>query len=835
MYSAGKGVARGIACACAGLGESLAHAFWVLAHEACAFGTGTQKVSHHCPTHQGKGKLQALASELKSSFTEAMQELSRIQHGEYALEEKVQSCRVQWRKNCYFFQKEELNDAKSMIEEISAKQEEMQQKIEQLQQEKRKESRKLKVKRIQKEEHGSQTVPTPLQGSPFRALKLPEPVLINEDFVKLLHNATYEKGIVLLAYISCSIITLGESNMRGEWISVTSTNLDREENFTVSSSGNAPSKGQASSTIWKQAKDSKERNDEHILKNLSDRQRDVAPSNSSVENLMWDSSVAAKRQNIALDLLESERKYVVSLSLILKVKSTLQGTEVKRNTKESFFPNSLRYLVQQHVELLHALQERVLSWPQQGILGDIFLRLTNDENSFLDYYIAYLRDLPEYISLIHVVILKKEETKSDLYLFFFHIVQRIPEYLLHLQNILKYTEQEHPDYYLLLVCVQRLRVFISHYSLLFQCNEDLLIQKRKKLREVSLISSFIKLYKGLATQCPSSGQAASPTPSATSFHNSGIHSEETVHLFPSASVSGTTAMHLMSHIKKGQQEMANIPGKPCEWEADGRKHGRPESALIPSQFNEEDLKALAASLQPVPDTEFNAASSDMKENLEKPHKATVELLQDSRSFTPDFEDFEYQGNTYSIPGLYEKEPLAILQTCSPASSESSIDICFLRPVNFTKEPEKAQRTLQLLPKSSDLEHIGSSTSKREAFRSKGKQLSQSLKEFPRSGSEGISTRLYSTRSSSGSRLSNLPERGFQPHEASATSRSSHWNYFPPQRGVGEKQSFVEDMHLEDIRFSCRDDNEQTSFSSHPPRQEQKRSFRSSFRKLFKKK
>lgn len=50
------------------------------------------------------------------------------------------------------------------------------------------------LRRIQKEEHGSQTVPTPLQGSPFRSLNLPEPVLINEDFVKLLHNATYEKG-----------------------------------------------------------------------------------------------------------------------------------------------------------------------------------------------------------------------------------------------------------------------------------------------------------------------------------------------------------------------------------------------------------------------------------------------------------------------------------------------------------------------------------------------------------------------------------------------------------------------------------------------------------------
>lgn len=37
--------------------------------------------------------MQALASELKTGFTEAMQELSRIQHGEYALEEKVKSCK----------------------------------------------------------------------------------------------------------------------------------------------------------------------------------------------------------------------------------------------------------------------------------------------------------------------------------------------------------------------------------------------------------------------------------------------------------------------------------------------------------------------------------------------------------------------------------------------------------------------------------------------------------------------------------------------------------------------------------------------------------------------
>lgn len=49
-------------------------------------------------------------------------------------------------------------------------------------------------RRAQKDDHSSQTVPTPLQGSPFRSINLPEPVMINEDFTSLLHNVTYEKG-----------------------------------------------------------------------------------------------------------------------------------------------------------------------------------------------------------------------------------------------------------------------------------------------------------------------------------------------------------------------------------------------------------------------------------------------------------------------------------------------------------------------------------------------------------------------------------------------------------------------------------------------------------------
>uniref|UniRef100_A0A8C0FDI0 Rho guanine nucleotide exchange factor 33 n=1 Tax=Bubo bubo TaxID=30461 RepID=A0A8C0FDI0_BUBBB len=769
---------------------------------------------------QGEGEgLNPPSSELKAGFTEAMQELSRIQHGEYALEEKVKSCRcameekVAEMKNSLNTFKEELSDAKSMIEEISAKQEEMQQKIEQLQQEKRRESRKVKAKRAQKDDHGSQTVPTPLQGSPFRSINLPEPVLINEDFT--MQCLPQEK----------------KSRKR-----LPGATIETDDSLKPSLTTEGQSKVHLPSTVWKQPKDTKDWGDEYISKEQPERGKDIGQSRySSADNIICEPSLAAKRQNIALELLESERKYVINLSLILKIKATLQGPDAKRSTKErSFFPNSLRYLVQQHVDLLHALQERVLSWPRQGILGDIFLKLTNDENNFLDYYVAYLRDLPECISLIHVVILKEveEEIKSDLYILFFHIVQRIPEYLIHLQNVLKFTEQEHPDYYLLLVCVQRLRVFISHYSLLFQCNEDLLIQKRKKLKK----SSLVKLYKGLTSQCTS--QEVSPTPSATSIRDGGIHSEETIQSFPPAPSSGTTTPHLMPQLKKPQPTvMENIQAvKPPDWEMESRKHERPENILASSQLTEQELKALTAPLQSIPEMEYEAPPADAVGNTERAIRTSVELLQDARNFAPSYEEFDYPGEVFTLPGPYEDDAfqnLTLFENCSPASSESSLDICFLRPVNFTSEPERTDHALQPLPKSCT--PVSSSSYKREMFHSKGKQLSRSLKELPRNA-EGVSTRLYSTRSSSGSRLQQKQERNVQPHMISASSRSSQRSYFPPQRGAGEKQSFLEELHAEDnTRFCQKDDNEQTSFSDHNPRHEPKGGFRSSFRKLFKKK
>ncbi|KAM3930557.1 rho guanine nucleotide exchange factor 33 isoform 2-T2 [Leptodactylus fuscus] len=780
-------------------------------------------------------QLQILASELKTGFTEAMQELSRIQHGEYALEEKVKSCRctmeekVTELKNSLNNLKEEVNTAMAMIHAIIAKQEEMQQKIEQLQQEKRRESRKVKNK-IQKEEHTVQTQSA--QNSNFQNSNHSESMMVNYHS-NLVQPSPYEK-----APAARTVSAGSESNMTVTNTATRTTHEETDESFKSSMTIEGQSRMYMPSLIWRQPKDGREW-EEESPKEQTDRPRELVQSRvAPVENSLSEASVFARRQTAAKDLLESERKYVLNLSHILKIRATLQGSDIKRTTKErSFFPSSLRYLIQHHLDLLHVLQERVVKWSRQGILGDIFLKLTNDENNFLDYYVAYLKDLPESISVIHIVVLKEaeEDLKSDLYILLFHVVQRIPEYLILLQNILKFTEQDHPDYYLLLVCVQRLRVFISHYSVLFQYNEDLLIQKRKKLKK----SSLIKLYKGLASQSTVTGQE--PPPNLTNSANikeNVAQSDETLQPYNTTSGSSSSVMHLVPHAKKSRQTPVETiqPLKASDWETEGKKHERSENITGPLSFIGSDQEANSLPLQSIPEMEYESNSVDTMLDVERSMRTSSNILPDG-NFARNYEEFEYGGEIIGISTPYEEESFpnrTLYESCSAGSSESSLDICFLRPINFTLESNRTDRSHQPLARSC-MSPVSNSSYRHEGIHAKNKPLSRSLKEFPRSH-ETVTTRLYSTRSTHANRMQFKQDRSTQAHGLSASARSSHRPFYIPPRPHVESRSLLEDIHMDgNARFYHKDETEQTSFSDHHPRSDQKGGFRSSFRKLFKKK
>ncbi|XP_056423439.1 rho guanine nucleotide exchange factor 33 isoform X3 [Hyla sarda] len=777
-------------------------------------------------------QLQILASELKTGFTEAMQELSRIQHGEYALEEKVKSCRctmeekVTELKNSLNNLKEEVNTAMAMIHAIIAKQEEMQQKIEQLQQEKRRESRKVKNKRIQKEEHAGQTQSA--QNSTFQNSNHSEPLMVNFHN-NLVQPSPYEKAP------ACRSVSAGsESNVTVTNTATRTTHEETDESFKSSVTIEGQSRMYMPSLVWRQPKDGRDW-EEDGPKEQTDGPRELVHSRAApVENTLIEPSIFARRQTAAKDLLESERKYVLNLSHMLKIRASLQGSDIKKTAKER---SSLRYLIQHHLDLLHVLQERVIKWSRQGILGDIFLKLTNDENNFLDYYVAYLKDLPESISVIHIVVLKEaeEDLKSDLYILLFHVVQRIPEYLILLQNILKYTEQEHPDYYLLLVCVQRLRVFISHYSVLFQYNEDLLIQKRKKLKK----SSLIKLYKGLASQCTVSGQEAPPSlTNSMNIKENAAQPDETLQPYTTTSGSSSSVMHLVPHVKKSRQTPVETiqPLKASDWEAEEKRNERSENITAPLSFIRSEQEANSLPLQSIPEMEYESNSVDAMLDVERSMRTSSNILPDS-NFAHNYEEFEYGGEIIGISTPYEEETFpnrTLYESCSAGSSESSLDICFLRPINFTLESNRTDHSRQPMARSC-MSPVSNSSYRHDGIHAKNKPLSRSLKEFPRS-QETVTTRLYSTRSTHANRMQFKQDRGTQSHGLSASVRSTHRPFYIAQRPQVESRSLLEDIHMErNARFYHKDETEQTSFSDHHPRSDQKGGFRSSFRKLFKKK
>ncbi|RXN01311.1 hypothetical protein EOD39_7222, partial [Acipenser ruthenus] len=123
------------------------------------------------------------------------------------------------------------------------------------------------------------------------------------------------------------------------------------------------------------------------------------------------------------------------------------------------FFSSLQFLIQQHLDLLRILQDRVLKCQWQGIMGDIFMKLTSKEG-----------EAPG------------DEHQPSLHSLLLQPVRRVPEYLSLLQNLLKHTDPEHPDYHLLLICIQQLQSFLCQSSHLLQHNEALLTQDMKDLK-----------------------------------------------------------------------------------------------------------------------------------------------------------------------------------------------------------------------------------------------------------------------------------------------------------------------------------------------------------------
>ncbi|XP_024284432.2 rho guanine nucleotide exchange factor 33 isoform X2 [Oncorhynchus tshawytscha] len=739
-------------------------------------------------------QLQSLVAELRTLLQGVLQDMAALQQRDSSLEERAQAHqrdlddRIMGIRNSLNTFKEDLSSALTQIKEVSSRQKELQDGLEFLQSENSREIRPVQQRKSSKGDcHG--------EG--------------HECF----SNQT-ELNVIQHYFASLPSISPHRS--------IASTQTSNSEQEAASG---LPQMGQSMSPVWTESKES--RND--------------TDAQSASEN--------NKRQMAALELLESERVYVSYLSLLLKANITFNTTEDLHTKDKRPFPSSLRFLIQQHLELLHTLQERVLKRQWQGIMGDVFMRLTSKESDFLDFYVSYLKELPECLSVVNMLtttslkaaglfegdINGDETTRPSLHTLLLQPVQRIPMYLQLLQTLLKQTDAEHPDYYLLLVCIQQVRAFTTQYAQLLQHNKELLLHNRKELKrsasdpgsDLVFWSTMKQFFKNV--DCGNVMQAnemGSPYPTSNAILEHG------------------------NQVKRSKQRhLEQIQSRRfLDWESEAHHSDSP----IPFFSPDTNPRLKPPGLQSIPEM-------GSSEQLPGKRLTPGSTLSDAQG------EFLRPGDPPGLEGLYEDADsslhnVSLFDHYSSASSDSSIDIAFVRcpkshqavrevynrggsrgsryklPGRGCVLPDEAQmiqahhhRPLQAAQcKSKSLN--GLQLDSTVSGDSGPGHLSDHLRDHQHAKLERQSSNKYHPRSSKGQSSNNSPisppqHKAEPERQRAATDKELHNNNHNKDSGSppwGEEPRWKAEA------------NYHTPFSERSRKQE-KGGFRSSFKKLFKKK
>uniref|UniRef100_A0A3Q2QKN9 Rho guanine nucleotide exchange factor (GEF) 33 n=1 Tax=Fundulus heteroclitus TaxID=8078 RepID=A0A3Q2QKN9_FUNHE len=605
--------------------------------------TQTEKKVHDLPEDTTEGvdappqdisQVQGLLAELRDGLRAALAELAELRQRDHVLEEKLQAHqtevddKIMGLKNSLNTFKEELNGPLFHIRDMSNRQREAQRRMELL----------LQM------ESNKDIIPLPHRSSSRKGSGADMLAPSEEE-----HICTASQSELSIYQNFFPTLPQGESPQRSNTSTQTSTS-DQE----------AQQQGQKSPT-WGEKTNSRE-------------QMEIS-SNQTENN---------KRQRAALELLESERVYVSHLSLLLKANISFNGSEALTAKDKRPFPSSLRFLIQQHLELLHTLQERVLRCQWQGIMGDVFMRLTSKESDFLDFYVSYLKELPDCLSVVAMLAsssmkssafvecdIQGDESRPSLYTLLLQPVQRIPEYLLLLQGLLRQTDADHPDYYLLLVCVQQFRSFTAQYHHLLQHNQELLLLNRKEVQSRSNMKQLLKTVEG-GIQTSNIG---SPYPGSNA-------------MLEHANMVKRRKQCLLEQIQSHRFQ---------DWDHSPEPQSHCYNADWPSQMpffshNLDSRNPKQTGLGSIPESEMSERSC---QHNPPSRPAEFRHVQPGSALADALGEFLLPPDPPGMESLYDEDGVSLQDTslfdrCSSASSDSSIDIAF---VKCPKVPQGSQQAV----------------------------------------------------------------------------------------------------------------------------------------------
>ncbi|XP_071385717.1 rho guanine nucleotide exchange factor 33 [Centroberyx affinis] len=750
-------------------------------------------------------QLQGLVAELREGLCGALTELRELRQRDQGLEERLQAHqsdvddKIMGLKNSLNTFKEELSVALFHIKDVSSRQREVQKRMELLQTDNAKDI--ISVPHRSKSRKSSKGDVLTASGEGHTCLPSQSELNVIQHFFASLSNSGSPQRSTASTQTSSSEQEAQQQQQRGY---------------------------QSKSPVWGERKNSRDETE--------------APSGPTENN---------KRQTAALELLESERVYISYLSLLLKANISFNGSEALASKDKRPFPSSLRFLIQQHLELLHTLQERVLKCQWQGIMGDVFMRLTSKESDFLDFYVSYLKELPDCLSAVSMLTSSSiksaallesdilgDESKPSLHTLLLQPVQRIPEYLLLLQGLLRQTDAEHPDYYLLLVCIQQFRSFTAQYHHLLQHNQELLLHNRKEMKR----SNMKQLLK--TVEC-------------------GIQANDMGSPYPSSSA----ILEHANQVKRSKQRLLEqIQSRRFQdWERDREPEPHRYDPDRPAQlpFFSPDLNHKPTGLRSIPESVASEGSMSRQHHLPS-RPADFHQVPAGSALADALGEFLLPPDPPGMEGLYEEDGdslhnVSLFDQCSSASSDSSIDIAFVRcpktpsashhavaaNVSSTREVYGGGVSQGRVPNRGCVspdeavlmrhnQHRPLQASQRKSKSLNGLQLDSTV-----SGLDPLSDHLHRTglshaklerQGSKGSKGCPTPSRKVQ----SPLQRADQDKQSDELRGLLSKDSGIQSWG-EEPRWRCgAEENHHTPLSERSRKQE-KGGFRSSFKKLFKKK
>lgn len=186
----------------------------------------------------------------------------------------------------------------------------------------------------------------------------------------------------------------------------------------------------------------------------------------------------AYRDHVAQEILTTERVYVEHLEFLVKeVLHPLRDNhkdQILTETEIRAIFSETESILNYNKLLLLQLEERVAKWSVSQRLGDIFLLIAN----FLKIYSQYCSNYNEAMRILSEC---KKQTKFKKFLddlkkrshdiehrgledYLIRPVQRIPRYYLLLQDLVKHTSKDHPDYANLFAAAQKVQAVAEYMN-----------------------------------------------------------------------------------------------------------------------------------------------------------------------------------------------------------------------------------------------------------------------------------------------------------------------------------------------------------------------------------